>query len=178
MTTVILHKGEERRLKGGHPWVFSNEIREVTGDRQPGCAAAFHTAGGDFLGTGYYNPRSLIAGRLLSRERTDIDITGFFRERIAAALAYRRAILPGEETFRVVFGEGDFLPGLVVDKYGDYLSVQFLTCGIDVRRDQIVAALMEIFAPAGIVARNDVAVRSLEGLAENVEILHGTIPER
>jgi len=79
-------------------------------------------------------------------------------------------------TYRAVFGEGDFLPGLVVDKYGDYLSLQFLTCGIDTRRELLTAVLVEVFRPKGIVARNDVAVRSLEGLGEMVEVLYGDVP--
>jgi 23S rRNA (cytosine1962-C5)-methyltransferase len=81
-------------------------------------------------------------------------------------------------TFRAVYGEGDFLPGLVVDKYGDYLAVQFLTCGMELRRELITGVLVELFAPKGIVARNDAAVRALEGLDERIEILHGNVPEQ
>lgn len=176
-TTIILGRGEERRIRGGHPWVFSNEIREVRGDRQPGAAAEFLSAGGDFLGIGYYNPHSLIAGRILSRLRDDIDTTGFFRLRLQAALDYRHARYPGLTTFRLVHGEGDFLPGLVVDKYGDYLSIQFLTQGMEARREPICAALSELLSPKGIVARNDVSVRSLEGLKETVEVISGEIPD-
>ncbi|HEY5976175.1 MAG TPA: class I SAM-dependent rRNA methyltransferase [Geobacteraceae bacterium] len=178
MVRVILHKGEERRLKSGHLWVFSNEIREVTGDRQPGAAAEFYSAGGEFLGSGYDNHHSLIAGRLLSRERCDVNAVDFFRGRLAAAQAYRQEIYPGWQTYRLVHGEGDLLPGLVVDRYGDYLAVQLLTAGLDRRREQVVAALVELFAPRGIIARNDVPVRSLEGLDQEVAVLAGTIPER
>jgi 23S rRNA (cytosine1962-C5)-methyltransferase len=178
MVRVILHKGEERRLKGGHLWVFSNEIRQVDGDREPGATAEFYSAGGEFLGVGYDNPHSLIAGRLLCRDRCDVDATGFFRSRLAAAQAYRQEIYPGWQTYRLVHGEGDLLPGLVVDRYGDYLAVQLLSAGMDRRGELIVAALDELFAPRGIVARNDVPVRALEGLAQEVTILAGTIPER
>jgi 23S rRNA (cytosine1962-C5)-methyltransferase len=174
---IILGKGEDRRIRGGHPWVFSNEIREAQGGKTPGVAAEVYAAGGDFLGTGYYNPRSLIAVRLLARERTDIDCTEFYRERIERAFAYRQAIYPGLTTFRAVYGEGDFLPGLVVDRYGDFLAVQFLTQGIDCRRELISGVLTDIFQPRGIVARNDAAVRTLEGLEETVEVLSGDIPE-
>ncbi|ABB31087.1 SAM-dependent methyltransferase, PUA domain-containing [Geobacter metallireducens GS-15] len=174
---VTLNRGEDRRIKGGHPWVFSNEIREAKGERIPGATAEVYDVGGGFLGTGYYNPHSLIAVRLLSREREEIDSPAFFKERINQALKLRRSLYPDMATFRVVHGEGDFLPGLVVDKYGDRLSVQILTAGIEARRGAIVEALVELFAPKGIIARNDVAVRSLEGLAETVEILYREIPE-
>ncbi len=176
-TTIILGRGEERRVRGGHPWVFSNEIRELRGDRQPGAAAEFLSAGGDFIGIGYYNPHSLIAGRILTRTRADIDTVDFFRQRLTSALAYRHARYPMLATFRLVHGEGDLLPGLVVDKYGDFLSVQFLTQGMETRRDLICAALSELLKPKGIVARNDVAVRNLEGLRETVEVIAGEIPE-
>jgi 23S rRNA (cytosine1962-C5)-methyltransferase len=175
-TRIILNRGEERRIRGGHPWVFSNEIREIQGERLPGITADIFDTGGSFLGTGYYNPRSLIAVRLLTRERADIDGRDFFLERIGRALALRRQLYPGMETFRLVHGEGDFLPGLVVDKYGEWLSVQLLTAGMEARRELIVAALSELLEPRGIVARNDVAVRSLEGLAETVELLAGETP--
>lgn len=178
MLKIVLGRGEDRRLKGGHPWVFSNEIREIDGVREPGAAAEVFDAGGGFVGTGYYNPRSLIAVRLLSRSREEIGAPEFYRERIERALAHRRTLYPGMETFRVVHGEGDFLPGLVVDKYGDYLSVQLLTFGMEKRREIIISVLADTFRPRGIVARNDVAVRALEGLEESVEVLYGEVPER
>ncbi len=177
MLRISLKKGEERRLREGHPWVFSNEIKEIAGEGQPGCAAELFDAGGAFLGTGYYNSRSLIAVRVLSRRREDIDGTDFFVQRIRQANNYRQLVCPGENDYRVVYGEADFLPGLVVDKYGDYLSIQLLSAGMEYRRNAIVAALTELFHPKGIVARNDVAVRSLEGLEEKVEIISGSIPE-
>jgi 23S rRNA (cytosine1962-C5)-methyltransferase len=177
MLTIVLGKGEERRIRGGHPWVFSNEIKEVAGAKQPGAAAEFFTSGGDFLGTGYYNPHSLIAGRLLARERVDIDSQAFFHGRLATALAFRRTVYPELTSFRLVFGEGDLLPGLVVDKYGDYLALQLLTMGMEQRRELIVAALSDLLRPKGVIARNDVAVRGLEGLPEKSEILAGQVPD-
>ena len=176
MVKIVLAKGEDKRIRAGHPWIFSNEIREITGDRSPGVTAEIYDAGGGFIGTGYYNSRSLIAARLLARTRVDIDTAGFYRELIGRALDYRHALYPGMATYRAVYGEGDFLPGLVVDKYGDYLSVQFLTCGIDSRRELLTAVLVEMFSPKGIVARNDASVRALEGLGERVEVLYGDVP--
>ncbi len=177
MPHIKLQRGSDKRARNGHPWIFSNEIAEISGQHAPGETAEVFSAGGDYIGTGYYNPQSLIAVRLLSRNREDIDSMPFYRRRILKALDYRHARYPGWETFRAVYGEGDFLPGLVVDKYGDYLSVQFLTYGIERRKDLVIGALVDIFAPKGIAGRNDVAVRSLEGLEEKVEVLYGEIPE-
>jgi 23S rRNA (cytosine1962-C5)-methyltransferase len=178
MVRIILGRGEDKRIRAGHQWIFSNEIRESSGEKLPGEIAEVFDAGGSYVGTGYYNPASLIAVRLLSRTREDIDAADFYKERIGGALALRRLLYPGMETFRVVHGEGDFLPGLVVDRYGDYLSVQLLTCGMERRKELITGVLREIFAPKGIVARNDVSVRALEGLEEKIEVLHGDPPPR
>jgi 23S rRNA (cytosine1962-C5)-methyltransferase len=177
MTGIRLKKNEDRRIRGGHPWVFSNEIGQIDGERQTGCAAELFDAAGGFLGCGYYTPHSLIAFRLLSRKREELDSVPFYEQRIAASLAHRTAIYPGLRTFRAVYGESDFLPGLVVDRYEGYLSLQMLSAGMDIRRDLIVEALQRVFAPKGIIARNDVSVRSLEGLEEKVEILAGEVPE-
>jgi 23S rRNA (cytosine1962-C5)-methyltransferase len=177
MVHVRLHRGADRRAKNGHPWVFSNEIDDISGDKIAGEAAEVFSAGGELIGSGYYNPRSLIAVRLLSRNREDIDSASFYRQRILKALTLRKSLYPDWNTFRAVYGESDRLPGLVVDRYGDYLSVQFLTSGIERRKDLILETLVDIFTPRGIVGRNDVAVRSLEGLEEKVEILYGDIPE-
>lgn len=177
MLKIFLNKNEDRRIKAGHPWVFSNEISTTEGDREAGVAAELFDAAKNFIGCGYYNPRSLIAFRLLSRKREDIDNTLFYEQRIQAALAHRKQLYPGMATFRVVYGESDGLPGLVVDKYGQYLSVQFLSAGLERRREIVLEALQKVLQPAGIIARNDVQVRSLEGLDEKVELLAGQIPE-
>jgi 23S rRNA (cytosine1962-C5)-methyltransferase len=178
MVKIVLKRGEDKRIRNGHPWVFSNEIRDITGEKEPGAAASIYDAGGTFIGAGYYNPGTLIAARLLARTQVDINSAGFYRERIARALSCRHILYPGLTTFRAVYGEGDFLPGLVVDKYGDYLSVQFLTCGMEIRGEIITSVLLELFAPKGVVARNDSAVRGLEGLDERIEILHGVVPDK
>lgn len=178
MTRITLNRNEERRIKSGHPWVFSNEIREVAGDRSAGIVAELYDAAGIFIGVGHYNPHSLIAFRLVSRQREDIDSAEFLERRITAALAHRTTRYPGLTTYRAVYGESDFLPGLVVDRYGDYLSLQLLSAGMDSRRSLIVSALRNVFEPKGIIARNDVSVRKLEGLEEQVELLWGEVPER
>lgn len=177
MTRISLKKNEDRRIKAGHPWVFSNEIGRIEGTPEPGAACELCDVSGNFIGTGYHNPHSLIAARLLSRKSEDIDSVDFFEQRIAAALAHRRSLYPRMETFRLVYGESDFLPGLVVDKYGDYLSLQLLSAGMDRRRSLILEALQRLLSPKGIIARNDVAVRTMEGMTEEVELLQGIIPD-
>ena len=177
MLSITLKKNEDRRIKAGHPWVFSNEIADIKGERESGVAAELFDAGGALVGCGYYNPHSLIAVRLLARQREDIDTVEFYEQRLRAALAHRRVLYASLATFRAVYGESDFLPGLVVDKYGDYLSVQFLSAGVEQRRDLLLDALQRVFEPRGIIARNDVPVRALEGLEERVEILRGDIPD-
>lgn len=177
MLIITLKKNEDKRIKAGHPWVFSNEIAAVQGAREPGAAAELFDAAGGLVGTGYYNPHSLIAFRLLSRTGEDMDSVEFYEQRLLAALAHRRAIYPTLQTFRAVYGESDFLPGLVVDKYGGYLSIQLLSAGMERRRDLLLEALRRVFDPRGIIARNDVGVRALEGLDERVEVLYGEIPD-
>lgn len=178
MIKATLKRGADRRVKGGHPWIFSNEIGECSGEALPGATAQVHAADGSYIGTGYYNPQSLIAIRILSRRGEDIDSPAFYRERLLQALHHRHTVYPGWKTFRAVYGEGDFLPGLVVDKYDDYLSIQFLTLGMDARKGQILQALIDSFNPKGILARNDAAVRALEGLPEHVEVMYGEIPDQ
>jgi len=176
MVRIVLRSGHDRRLRGGHPWIFSNEIDRIDGIPESGGAVLVFSARGDCLGTAYYNPHSLIAARLLSRRQENIDAVEFFRERLASALAYRRSLYGEADAVRLVYGEADGLPGLVVDRYGSVLSLQFLTLGMDRRRHLIVQALQELLAPVAVIARNDVAVRDLEGLPQQVELLHGEVP--
>ena len=177
MIRVTLRRGHDHRLRGGHPWVFSNEIAALDGPAEPGAAVEIIAANGQRLGTGYYNPHSLIAARLLTRRHESIDTSEFFVTALQKALEYRRRLGGDLEALRLVHGESDALPGLVVDRYGDVLSVQLLTKGMDVRRELLVAALRELLAPRAIVARNDSAARELEGLPRGVELLHGEVPE-
>jgi 23S rRNA (cytosine1962-C5)-methyltransferase len=177
MTRLTLRRGHDHRLRSGHPWVFSNEIAALDSPAEPGAAVEIVAADGQRFGTGYYNPHSLIAARLLTRRDESIDTSEFFTTSLQKALEYRRHLCGDLEALRLVHGESDALPGLVVDRYGDVLSVQLLTKGMEVRRELIVAALRELFAPRAIVARNDSAARELEGLPRCVELLHGEAPE-
>jgi 23S rRNA (cytosine1962-C5)-methyltransferase len=177
-----LKRNEDRRLRAGHLWVFSNEVDIAATPLTalaPGQLVVVENARGGPLGTAYVNPRSLIAARLLSRRvlGDEAAVTALLLRRLADALALREHLYPTPH-YRLVHSEGDALPGLVVDRYGDQLVVQISTAGMESRRDAIVAALVELIQPAGILARNDGFGRELEGLPTGEpQVLHGTVPE-
>jgi 23S rRNA (cytosine1962-C5)-methyltransferase len=169
-----LHTGHERRLLLGHPWVFSNEIASDLRQYEPGSIVDVYTHGGTFVGRGYINPRSLITVRILSQHRETID-SGFFRGRLEAALRRRERLLPGVQSYRLVYSEGDMLPGLIIDRYQDHLVLQLLTLGMELRTDAICEALESLIRPQAIIARNDVGIRTLEGLPQEKKILRGNL---
>lgn len=171
-----LKRGEEDRLVRGHPWVFSNELKTVPRDAEPGVLATIQTAKGRVLGVGFFNPKSLISFRLFSREPVAID-AAFFLRRFEDARALRERRLPGEDSYRLCFGESDGLPGLVVDKFGSILVLQVLAAGIERRLDLVGEALRELVRPAGIYLRNDHPVRALEGLPREDRVLCGEVPD-
>lgn len=173
-TRVRLKQREDKRLRAGHLWVFSNEIQDVDGAVEPGDAVHVVDASGRLVGTGYINPHSLIAVRLVSR--SNVDISGdFLARRIADALAYRERIMPGERVCRVVHGEADLLPGLVIDRYGDCVVLQSLTAGIERRLDLVVEAVTRTLDPQTIVLRNDSAMREYEGLTFEKRVVKGDL---
>lgn len=171
---LILKNKEEGRILAGHPWVFSNEIREVKGSPQIGDVVELLAANGKSLGIGFYNPHSLIAFRLLSPQIEDINID-FFQKRITQALELRRKLYPLSETFRLVHSESDFLPGLVVDKYNEYFSIQTFSYGMDARLEMICDVLDSLFHPKGIVERNESGMRELETLSQKKSTLRGSV---
>ncbi|OGW03483.1 MAG: SAM-dependent methyltransferase, partial [Nitrospinae bacterium RIFCSPLOWO2_02_FULL_39_110] len=173
---IKLKKGADKRIRSGHLWIFSNEITDKLKKYKGGDIADLYSYKGEFLGRGYINPLSLIAIRILTYKKEDID-TNFFYNRINRALSYRKEMYPDANSYRVVFGESDFLPGLIVDKYEDYLIVQILSLGMEIRKDTILNALEDVFHPAGIIERNDVAVRELEGLKIHKGILKGDLKD-
>jgi 23S rRNA (cytosine1962-C5)-methyltransferase len=173
MKTIHLKQKEERRILRGHPWVFSNELREMPRDLSPGELVEVADFSGAFIGRGYINPHTLIAVRILTRKREEID-RDFLRRRIAAAHELRVRLGFGE-SFRAVFSEGDGLSGLIVDKYADTLVVQSLTAGIDGLLNDIIAALQEEYSPQAVVLRNDTSSREIEGLARGKHVIHGAI---
>jgi 23S rRNA (cytosine1962-C5)-methyltransferase len=170
---VVLKNKEERRILAGHPWVFSNEIRETKGTPLIGDVVELIAASGKSLGIGFYNPHSLIAFRLLSNSLEEVD-EAFFAKRISQALELRRKLYPESETFRLVYGESDFLPGLIVDKYNEYLSVQTVSYGMDSRLEWICNVLESLLQPKGIIERNESAMRELEHLPIKKGMLRGT----
>ena len=173
MPISISPRGEER-IRNGHPWIYRSDVVEV--DAAGGDTVRVTSARGRPIGYALYSDRSEIAIRLLTRQ-DEAPTIETWRERIAAAIAYRATLRIDATTYRLVHGEGDRLPSLIVDRYGDYLVVQTLSQGSDRMLPQIVDLLVSIAQPAGILARNDPKVRALEGLEQKVEVLYGTVPE-
>ncbi|MCX6120201.1 MAG: class I SAM-dependent rRNA methyltransferase [Ignavibacteriales bacterium] len=169
---IILKKNEEHRITAGHQWVFSNEIASLRGTPEIGEVVELLRHDQKLLGLGFYHPHSLIAFRFLTSEPEEIGFS-FFEKRIQQALALRQRLYPGAETFRLAHGESDFLPGLIIDKYNEFISMQILSAGMDKQTDIICDVLETIFHPKAIVARNDVAIRSLEELPLEKKILRG-----
>jgi 23S rRNA (cytosine1962-C5)-methyltransferase len=161
-----------------HPWVFSGAIEQVNGHPAAGDLVDVAAAGGEWLARGYYNPRSQIVVRLLTWDRSEPVDDAFWRKRLAAAAAARAGLAADGRTtaYRLIYAESDGLPGLIVDRYSDWLAVQFLTLGVEVRRQTLLGILADLFAPAGIVDRSDVAVRKQEGLPLRNELAWGQPP--
>jgi 23S rRNA (cytosine1962-C5)-methyltransferase len=172
---IRLNAGADRRVKAGYPWVFSNEIVMNAAARAvvPGSVVRLEGDDGVRHGAWHFNPHSLIAGRFLDADPSAPCDAGWFRDRLARCLALRERLF-GAPFYRLVHAEADGLPGLVVDRYGDALAVQANTAGMDSSLSDIVAALNQLVSPRVIVARNDSPIRKLEGLAEQVALLHGT----
>lgn len=179
ISPLRLKKNEHRRLRAGHLWVFSNQVdiaQTPLGNFTAGDLVRVEESNGRALGTGYVNPRSLICARLVSRDPALILNRSLLVHRLNVALALR-ARLYAAPYYRLVYGEGDGLPGLVVDRYGDALVAQITTAGMERQREQIVDALVKVLSPRTIVFRNDAPVRELEGLDLYVERVLGETPE-
>jgi 23S rRNA (cytosine1962-C5)-methyltransferase len=177
MAVVHLARGRHKRAQAGHPWVFQSEVESVTGQFEPGDIVDVLDHRGKPVGRGYINPKSQILVRLMARSDLPVD-AALIRSRIERAWRYRQRMVPNTALCRVVFGEADFLPGLIVDKFGDVLVLQTLALGIDRWKAEITAALDELLQPAGIYERNDVPVRELEGLPQQKGFLKGPFPTR
>lgn len=169
---------EERRLLGGHLWIFSNEIdnkRSPLKSFVPGEQVRVRSHTDRLIGTAYVNPHTLLCARLISRGAQLLD-TDLLEERLKQALALRERLFT-QPFYRLVYGESDLLPGLVVDRFGDHLSVQLNTAGMEKIRDSIIDSLCRLVTPRSILLRNDSSVRILEGLESKVEIAFGSPPE-
>ena len=175
-----LRKGEDRRIRAGHLWIYSNEVDTTATPLTafaPGDPVEVRDSRGAALGSGYVNPHSLICCRLVSR-RPDQALDGVLLEgRLREALALRERLFE-EPYYRLAHGEGDRLPGLVVDRFGDVLVVQITTAGMDRVRDDILAALDSVVPGAAVILRNDTPSRALEGLEQGVEVVRGEVPEQ
>ncbi len=177
MYSVYLKKGEEKRILTGHAWVYANEVAKIEGKDKNGSLASVFTHDGKFIGKGYINHLSKILVRIFIRDENQVDDKEFYMERLKRANDFRQK-LGYDNAYRMVFAESDNLPALIVDKYDEYLSVQFLSLGIDKMKKLIVECLVELFAPKGIYERSDVAVRQKEGLEEVKGVLYGEVPDR
>jgi 23S rRNA (cytosine1962-C5)-methyltransferase len=175
--TLRLRSGRDHLVRLGHPWIFSGAIRDLDADVAPGAVVRVVAADGAFLGLGYLNPRCDIAVRMLTRRDEPID-AAFVRRRVAAACALRSAAVAADTTvYRAINAEGDWLPGIVVDRYAEVLVLQCLTAGADRLRPWVIEALRAELAPDCIVERSAGAVRDAEGLAPLATTWHGEPPD-
>ena len=164
MYTVILKKTEEKKILNGFPWIYANEVSKIIGKDKQGSVARVESFDGKFVCLGFINHLSKIIVRVATLKEEEID-RDFFMRKISLANEYRKN-LGFDDNYRVVFSESDMLSGLIVDKYGEYLSVQFLSLAMDIRKDMIISVLEEIFSPKGIYERSDSPIRIKEGLKE------------
>ncbi|KJS03224.1 MAG: SAM-dependent methyltransferase [Desulfobulbaceae bacterium BRH_c16a] len=177
LKTLRLKRQEERRIQGGHLWIYSNEVNiheTPLKNFTPGEQVRVETHGGKFLGIAYVNPQSLICGRLVSRDERILD-RALLLHRLQQALLLRAGLFD-EPFYRLVYGESDLLPGLVVDRFGSHLSVQLNSAGMEAVKDQVLDALREVIEPESILLRNDSSIRTLEGLSREIEVALGTVP--
>ena len=172
---LYLKKGEEKRIIAGHSWVYANEVSKIEGKDKNGALSTVYTWNKRYIGKGYINHLSKILVRIFIRDDAE-DSKDLYIERIKKANDYRQK-LGYKNAYRVVFSEADNLPGLIIDKYADYLVVQLLSLGIVQRKDLIIDALKEVFNPKGIYERSDVSARLKEGLEETTGLLYGEVPD-
>lgn len=172
----ILKAGKEKPFEGRHPWVFSGAIDQIDDDFKVGDLVKVLSSENDFLGIGYLNPRSQIAIRMLTFEDERID-EEFFERKIQNAAALRRSFIPSDtNAYRLIQSEGDFLPGLIVDRYGDFLIAQFLTAAMDRWKPMIVKILQKVISPRGIFEKDDESLENWEGLPKRMGKLIGVEP--
>jgi 23S rRNA (cytosine1962-C5)-methyltransferase len=174
MAEVYLKRGEENDVYAGHLWIYDNEVARINGEYMPGDIVDVLSLPGFFVGRGYINPRSKILVRILTQDKEPID-RAFLQKRLAAAFNLRKK-LGLDNSYRVVFGEADLLPALIVDKFADCLVIQTLALGIDRMKADIIEILKEEFNPRCIYERNDVPLREKEGLPQQTGVIFGESP--
>jgi 23S rRNA (cytosine1962-C5)-methyltransferase len=175
--SVLMRAGEDRRLRQGHPWAFSNEIlmEPATKAIEPGSPVVLRAAGGDALGLATFNPHSLIAARIVCSDGEARLDRALIEDRLSSALRLRTRLYAGVPHYRLVHAEADGLPGLIIDRYGDLCVVQINTAGMDRMTDDILAALEAVVAPGAVLLKNDSAARKLEGLQLETRVAKGDV---
>ena len=171
---TITHRGEER-IRLGHPWIYKSDVAKT--EASGGDTVRVIGTRGREIGRALYSDRSEIALRFLTRGAEPADLT-LWRSRLSQAIRFREALNIDATAYRLVHGEADLLPSLIVDRYGDYLVVQALSQGVDRLVPELTQLLVDLVHPAGILARNDPRVRLLEGLEQRVDVLHGAVPDQ
>jgi 23S rRNA (cytosine1962-C5)-methyltransferase len=180
MTTLIVHRQRIGPILGRHPWVFSGALKNIPDGLESGTPVRLVNEEGGFLAQGYFNSYSQIAVRLWSWDENETVDEKFFEKKISDAYALRKQLVASKKTdsYRLVHSENDLLPGLIVDKYGEYLVLQFHTTGIEFWKDAIIKALKKVLEPTGIYERSDVRTRGIEGAEKKAGLLFGKVPER
>lgn len=174
MKKIFLKKNEERRIVNGHLWVFSNEIFKIEEEPESGDIVEIYDAKNNLLGAGFFNKNSLIAVRMLSHNAIG-DVEMFFRGRIKSAYELRKTLYPNRDSFRMVFSESDFLPGLIIDKYNKTFVLQIYSAGMEKNLELITKILKEDFSAENILTKHEPYFRKLEGLSEENCVLFGNI---
>ena len=173
MSEIYLRKARKRRLEEGHPWVFRTEIEMMKGDPKTGDVVVLRNHQGHFLAQGFYHETSQIAVRIASYDATEKINASWIKNRVKAAFAYRKRFLRDTGACRVIYGEADGLPGLIVDKYGKTAVVQILSSAMEMRRDVIIPSLIDVLHVESIYERSDARTRVQEGLEERTGLLYG-----
>lgn len=174
-TLITLKPKEHHRVVGGHQWIFSNEIQDIQGEAATGDVVTVLRNDGMPLGKGFYNPHSLIAVRLLSRKEEPIDF-GFFKSRFETAFKHRLHLFSDSKTFRIVNGESDFLPGLIIDRYGPVVVVQIVSAGMERLKTLIYDVIESVLKPSAIYEKNETHLRDLEQIPIGKQVVRGTMP--
>lgn len=171
--SVVISSRGSARLRSGHPWVYKSDVRSA--QAEPGAIVRVTDERGRFHGRAFYSDKSQIAIRLLTHQNVRVD-RDFFVQRLQRGAAFRRTVVENTDAFRLVYGEADQLPSMIVDRYGDYFVLQTLSQGSEKQKTLLVELLVELFSPKGILERNDPKVRLLEGLGQRVGVLYGEVP--
>ena len=172
---VRINRHGAERVESGHPWIFASDVTD-RGEARPGDAVRVVNAQGRNMGTAHYSASSQITLRMLSRKVEEVN-ADFWRDRLSKALAYRNRVVLNSDAYRLIHAEADGLPGLIVDRYADWLVIQTSTQGMDAAKGEIIAALNDLLSPKGIVERNEAAIREKENLPKVGGVVSGDVPE-